>query len=354
MTLTPVATEPAMGEVAGRPVVLTYTTATAEYDALRTRAVLFDHSHRGRMRFTGDKAGGVLGGLVTNDVEGLDVGHGLYAAALSAKGRVVTDARVFRDAEGLLVDVPARAADGWKEMVRKYVNPRLAKYHDVSDEVAALGIHGAQARTALATITGGSAAGLGTLPSHHHVAAEIEGTPVLVAHVPDLGVDGFEVYVPAARVERIRERALAAGVLPGGLQAWEVARVEAGRPEWGLDMDETTLAQEANLEALHAISYTKGCYIGQEVVARIHFRGHVNRQLRGLRAAGIEAPPTGAELVDAAGAVVGDIRSSLVSPRLGGIALGMVRREVEPGAALVARLGGMETRVDVTALPFAG
>lgn len=354
MTLLPVATEPVRGEVAGRPVVLTYTTTAAEYDALRTRAALFDHSHRGRMRFTGDQAGGVLGGLVTNDVEGLDVGQGLYAAALSAKGRVVTDARVYRDAEGLLVDVPARAAAGWEAMVRKYVNPRLATYRDVSEEVAALGIHGAQARIALATITGGSAAGLGTLPPYHHVSAEIEGTPVLVAHVPDLGVDGFELYVPAAQLERIRERALAAGVIPAGLQAWEVARVEAGRPEWGIDMDETTLAQEANLEALHAISFTKGCYIGQEVVARIHFRGHVNRHLRGLRAAGIEAPPAGAELVDAASAVVGDIRSSLVSPRLGGIALGMVRREVEPGTTLVARLGGTEMRVDVAALPFAG
>lgn len=354
MTLTPVATEPVMGELAGHSVVLAYTTIAAEYDALRTRAALFDHSHRGRMRFTGDKAAEVLGGLVTNDVQALEPGHGQYAAALSAKGRVVADARIFRDAEGLLVDVPARAAPGFAEMVRKYVNPRLAKYRDAGGELRALGIHGAQARNVVAAITGGSAAGLGTLPAYHHVSAEIEGAPVLVAHVPDLGVDGFELYAAAGQAERIRERALAEGAIAAGLHAWEVARVEAGRPEWGLDMDETTLAQEANLEALHAISYTKGCYIGQEVVARIHFRGHVNKHLRGLRVAGIDAPPSGAELLDAAGAVVGDVRSSVVSPRLGGIALGMVRREVEPGSSLVARLGATEARVDVTALPFAG
>jgi folate-binding protein YgfZ len=125
-------------------------------------------------------------------------------------------------------------------------------------------------------------------------------------------------------------------------------------------MDDSTIPQEANLEELGAISYTKGCYTGQELVARVHFRGHVNRCLRGLRASGTTAPPTRAPLFDATGKSVGEVRSSATSPRLGGIALGMIRREVEPGAQLVARWSGDiagdgspgELQVDVAALPF--
>jgi len=122
--------------------------------------------------------------------------------------------------------------------------------------------------------------------------------------------------------------------------------------EWGIDIDDSTIPQEANFDELDAISYTKGCYIGQEVVARVHFRGHVNRHLRGLRAASADAPPQGAQLIDSSGNHVGDVRSSVASPRLGGIAIGMVRREVEPGTSLNAKWENGERRVDVTMLPF--
>jgi tRNA-modifying protein YgfZ len=117
-------------------------------------------------------------------------------------------------------------------------------------------------------------------------------------------------------------------------------------------MDDSTLAQEANMDALHAISYTKGCYTGQETVARVHFRGHVNRYLRGLRY-GVESPiPRGAQVVDVAGKVVGDVRSAVRSPRLGGIALAMARREVEDESEVMLRWEGGSTRARVVALPF--
>ena len=132
----------------------------------------------------------------------------------------------------------------------------------------------------------------------------------------------------------------------------DIARVEGGRPEWGLDMDDATIPQEANLDELHAISYTKGCYTGQEVVARVHFRGHVNRHLRGLLFADGGTPRSGATLHLPDGKAVGDVRSVVLSPRLGTIALGMVRREVEPGTALTARWDGGEARADVVRLPF--
>jgi folate-binding protein YgfZ len=155
------------------------------------------------------------------------------------------------------------------------------------------------------------------------------------------------------------QRAMDAGATPAGLEAWEIARVEAGRPEWGVDIDDNTIPQEANLDELHAISYTKGCYVGQETVARVHFRGHVNRHLRGVRAAGLEPLQPGATLHAADGAQVGDVRSTVRSPRLGTIALAMIRREVEPGTTLVARWTEredgppIERLVDVATLPFA-
>jgi folate-binding protein YgfZ len=144
---------------------------------------------------------------------------------------------------------------------------------------------------------------------------------------------------------------VSAGAEAGGSEAFDIARIEAGRPEWGLDMDESTLAQEANMEELHAISYTKGCYTGQETVARVHFRGHVNRMIRGLRFDGV-APTPGCELVDDTGKRLGDVRSVGLSPRLGGVALAMVRREVEPGIHLRARWPEGETTVRVETLPL--
>jgi folate-binding protein YgfZ len=181
-----------------------------------------------------------------------------------------------------------------------------------------------------------------------------------VVRVPDLIVDGFEILVPAEQLPLLWDAAVAARATPAGLATWEVARVEAGRPEWGVDMDDNTLVQEANLDELNAVSYTKGCYTGQEVVARVHFRGHVNRTLRGLKAEGSEPPRTRATLFDSEGKSVGDVRSTAVSPRLGGIALALVRREVENGARLVARWSADpagdepagEVPVQVVALPF--
>ncbi len=211
---------------------------------------------------------------------------------------------------------------------------------------------GPDARSIVSAVADLSTDALAALAPYEHLEAAIDGTPVTVARSPDAGIEGYEMFVPFEIFDRVWSRATAAGAMPSGLSAWEIARVEAGRPEWGLDIDDSTIPQEANFDEFDAISYTKGCYVGQEVVARVHFRGHVNRHLRGLRAASSDAPPTGAQLVDDSGNHVGDVRSSVASPRLGGIALGMVRREVEPGTSLNAKWEGGQQRVDVAALPF--
>jgi folate-binding protein YgfZ len=341
-----------VGEIGGRSVVLSYAGVATEYEALRHHAIVVDRSYRGRLLVSGATAGETLTGLVTNDVLALGPGQGQYAAALTAKGKIVADLRIFRDDDSYLVDCPPRASEGWMGMVRKYVNPRVAPYQDETATLRDLGVFGANARLVAGGMTGASSSALGVLPPYAHVSVLIEGVRVLVARVPDLEVEGFEIFAPPQLYALLWERAIDAKATPAGLDVCEIARVEAGRPEWGIDIDESTLPQEANFEDLHAVSYTKGCYIGQETVARVHFRGHVNRHLRGLRTASADPPAPRALLFDATGKQVGDVRSTAASPRLGGIAIGMVRREIELGAALIARWDGGESRVDVSHLPF--
>jgi tRNA-modifying protein YgfZ len=348
-----------IGDVGGRSVVLAYGSVAAEYEALHARAAVFDRSHRGRLRVKGARAAEMVTGLVTNDVSALAPGQGCYAAALTAKGKIVADVRVFVEEDGVLVDAPPRAAVAWAAMVKKFVNPRIAPHQDESATLRDIGVFGATARHVVSELTGVQAPALTALAPYSHLSVQVNGAAIVVVKVPDLEVEGFELLVPADAFAALWSRSVAAGATPAGLEAWEIARVEAGRPEWGVDIDDNTIPQEANFDALHAISYTKGCYVGQETVARVHFRGHVNKHLRGVRGAGMEPIQSGATLHDEAGAQVGDVRSAVRSPRLGAIALAMIRREVEPGAALVARWSTegeqssvLERRVDVAALPF--
>jgi folate-binding protein YgfZ len=335
--------------VAGHTVALTYDDTSREYAALRDGCGAVRRDERARWVFSGDKAASVLAGLVTNDVEALAPGDGCYAAALTAKGRIVADIRVLRREQDFLVDVASRAALGWADLVRKYVNPRLARYADVTESTGCVGVYGPRAGATIEKVCGIPGA-LNSLAPYHHVETNAEGSALRVVRSPDFGVTGFDVITPAGETERIFDALIASGARPVGLAAADIARVEAGRPEWGIDMDDTTIPQEANLEALHAISYTKGCYTGQEVVARVHFRGHVNRHLRGLVS---EAPmqPRGT-LVSIERAEIGEVRSSVVSPRFGPIALGMVRREVTPGSEVYVRDDEHEHAVRVVELPF--
>jgi tRNA-modifying protein YgfZ len=232
------------------------------------------------------------------------------------------------------------------------VNPRVSRYTDDTEPMRALGVFGPTARHVVEAVTGVSSTALSILPAYAHVRVELDGTPVTVARTPEVMAEGYELFLPAGRFEDVWGRAERGGAVPCGLAAWEIARVEAGRPEWGLDMDESTLVQEANLDTLQAVSYTKGCYVGQEVVARVHFKGHVNRHLRGLRISGTTSVPTGAALFGEGDKSVGEVRTSVVSPRLGPIALGMIRREVGFGATVSARWEGGEARAEVCALPL--
>ena len=302
------------------------------YRALRTGAAWFESPVRW-MRFQGARSADVLNGLVTNDVATMRVGEVIMAAALSPKGKLVCDMLVLRVAEdGFLTGVIDGAADAWLSLVKKYVNPRLSTVTDESGRFRTLTLLG---RTAPDV-----AAGLADAPELAHSARlpmlADRGGVLLLAYT-----EGVAAVVAALGT---------AGAQQGSSEVWNVARIEAGLPMFGVDMDENTIPQEANLDKLGAISFTKGCYTGQETVARIHFRGHVNRHLRGLLS---DAPLVrGAALSDSAGKVVGDVRSSAMSPSLGPVAMGMVRREVSPGDTVQVTADGTVTTARVVELPF--
>jgi folate-binding protein YgfZ len=329
----------AMGEVVERG-----------YHALRTGAMLVDFSHRARGLFHGPKAADVLNGLVSNEVAALGTGQGTYAVALTPKGKILADLRLLRRDDDVLVDVAAAAGAGWWAMVRKYVNPRLARYEDVSATTGALGVIGPASTALLERLAGVE---LAALPAYGHRTATLAGAPVTMARIPDADVPGFMVYTPATSHPDVEDAVREAGAVAGALAAFEIARVEAGRPAWGIDMDDNTLVQEARMDDLAAISYTKGCYTGQETVARVHFRGHVNRLLRGVSLPRDVVVARGTPLRKDDGTVVGDIRSVVVSPREGHIGLAMVRREIEPGTVLSAPAeGSAGVPATVMALPF--
>lgn len=321
-----------------------------EYQALRNTALLVDFSHRSRGLFHGPKAGEVLNGLVSNEVAALGAGHGTYAVALTPRGKIIADLRIYRREDNTLVDVAAAAGPGWWSMVKKYVNPRLSKYEDVSSGTAAHAIIGPASTGVVARLAN---ADLADLAPYGHRAAIIADASVTVARIPDANVAGFMVYMPAGAQAEVTAALLAAGAMQGSSASFDIARVEAGRPEWGVDMDENTLTQEAGMDDLAAISYTKGCYTGQETVARVHFRGHVNKLLRGVTLTGDIVVPRGTALKKNDGTTVGDVRSVVLSPRSGRIGLAMVRREIEPGTTLLAQPEGSDgVPVMVSALPF--
>jgi tRNA-modifying protein YgfZ len=325
-----------------------------DYEAFHDAVAAIDLSDRGRMRFTGAGARNALNGILTCDVAPLASGEGTYGAALTSKGKVVADVTVFANEDSFLVECSVPAWPGWQQLVAKYINPKLSPRTDETQSTGALGVFGPDASRIASAVGGVAREVLEALPIYSHLNGSARGAVVNIARIPDMGVDGYRLIVPRSALEALRTAALAEGARLVSEWAAESARIEAGRPLWGIDMDESTLPQEVNLEALGAVSFTKGCYTGQEVVARLHFRGHVNRRLMGLRVEGVTAPSRGTELTNLEGAVCGDVRSSIVSPRFGPIALGMVRREVDAGTQVITRVGGDEVRAEVTALPFGG
>ena len=217
-----------------------------EYSVLHNGALFFDRSDRMRIRISGAKAAELVAGMVTNDVSALVPGEGQYAAALTPKGKIVADLRIFALEDGFLIDTSAAAGPGWKEMIRKYINPRVAPYHDVSAELSDIGVFGRSARSVVSKVFDADDKDLLALPPYGHISRSFADVTVIIARVPEIDLDGFEIFIPSTVVGAAKGKFHAAGVAQGTLETREIARIESGRPQWGVDMDESTLPQEAN------------------------------------------------------------------------------------------------------------
>lgn len=327
---------------------------SAEYRAIRAAAGLLDLSYRRKMRVTGADRMSFLQGMLSNDVAALVPGQGCLAAFLTIQGRVVAVPRVYVRADHVLLDVEPETAAGLRDGLLAHVVADDVEIEDVTGEIATLSVQGPNADVVVAAATGSPATFTHELD--HQVRA-VGGHAVTLARVREAGELGFELFasVPAAGEvwQRVLQGGGVLGLRPVGSTAAEICRVEAGLPRDGVDMDPSRLLLEVGLDA--AISSTKGCYLGQEVVERGTARGHVNRKLVGLRVLDEALPDPGAR-VEAGGQDVGVVTSAVRSPALGRpVAMAYIRREhLAPGTRLTVRVPGGTAAAEVSPLPFYG
>jgi folate-binding protein YgfZ len=319
-----------------------------EYRALVDGCGVVDRSERGKLALTGGDALEFLNGQVTNELSSLSPGTGCYAAFLTHKGKMLGDLRILavgddEDASAhepgapaaLLLDTERVALQGLFDMIRRFKVGYDVELHKRTVERGALSLIGPDAA---------ALAGLQGLAQAEHASAlvEIDGTSALAVRT-DVGID---LICAAAATAALAAALGARGARTVGEQASECLRVERGRPRYGVDLDDSVIPQEAGLNE-RAVSFTKGCYVGQETVARLYYKGKPNRHLRGLRLSATATP--GAELrLDER--PVGRLGSVVLSPRLGPIALALVRREAAPGSTV--SVGDAGAHAEVLELPF--
>ena len=306
----------------------------AQYRAMREEAALVDRFGRSVVAVTGPESADYLQGQLTNDVEAIEPGQGCYAALLDRKGHLQADMRVLRLADDeFLLDAEGAAGPALLKHLSTYKVGRDVAVSARDDELGLSSVIGPRA----AELTG--AGGLG--PEHAHRVLT-NGRADVRAIATDLGVD---LLAPAADLKSAGAWLLDAGAERAGTDAAEIVRVESGRPRFGHDMSEATMPAEAGIVE-RAVDFEKGCYIGQEPVARLHYRGRPNRVLRGLS---LSTPAEAGAALTLGEKEVGQIGTACVSPALGPIALAIVRREADPGDEV--RVDG-GAAAEVVELPF--
>ena len=324
---------------------------TSAYQAARQRAAFIERSSRGRLLVSGSDRASYLQGLLTNDTVALKAGEGCYAAYLTPQGRMISDLLVYELGDVILLSLPGDVKDTVLARLDQFIFSEDVQLGDVTETFGQVAVVGPDAARLVSSLTDDSQAPrLSSLPEHGNLRSAIAGQPAIVTRVTDVGERGFEIYIERAGVGPLRARLLEAGVVELDGDTAEVLRVEAGVPEFHRDMDEETIPLEAGIES-RAISQTKGCYVGQEVIIRVLHRGHgrVARKLVGLTFDGDVIPARGS-IVKSDQKDVGEITSSVRSIALDKpIALGYLQRDFLAPGTQVSVDG---TRAVVTQLPF--
>ncbi|MGI8572842.1 MAG: YgfZ/GcvT domain-containing protein [Solirubrobacteraceae bacterium] len=309
---------------------------STEYQAITEACGLLDRSDRGKLALSGAEAKSFLQGQVTNDIEALVEGAGCYAAFLTPKGKMLGDLRVLDAGDELLLDTERSALQALFNMIRRFSVGYDAELHKRTVQRGLLSLLGPSADALLA----GSAPGRA---EHSHRPVTIDAINARAIRT-DIGID---LLCDAADIVRLAETLHSIGAITVSEATAEIVRVERGRPRYGVDLDEGVIPQEAGLNE-RAVSFTKGCYVGQETVARLYYRGKPNRHLRGLRS---DEPTAAGQELHLDGRAMGRLTSAVSSPRLGWIALALVRREAPPGSRVA--IGDSGRDAEVVELPFA-
>jgi tRNA-modifying protein YgfZ len=308
-------------------------TLAEDYRSIHESAAIGAAAERRQIALTGADRAAYLQGLLTNDIAGLTPGSGCYSAWLSPQGRMLTDMHVLQSDSMLLLDVPAAEERPTLARLEQFIFTEDVQVAPLSEHLAAVWLHGPQAAAVLERVLTG-AHGLAGWSGYQHAQIAFAGDPVSVARIDQLGVPGFCLYVERARSAALIDALEAGGARTVGADAISVARVEAAYPLFGVDMTDEILPLEAGIEQ-RAISFTKGCYVGQEIVIRVLHRGQgrVAKKLVPLRFDG--AIRSAGTKLHAGEREVGYVTSAVVSPRHGAIGLGYVHRDfTAPGTSL--------------------
>lgn len=332
-----------------------------QYQVVRERAALVDRTARGRIVVAGSDRAKYLHAMLTNDIVALKPGTGCYAAYLTPHGRMIADVCVYELGDVCLLDVHPSVKDAVLEQLDRFVFSEDVRLGDVTEAFDCLGVYGPMAARVLAGALGASdsgtappAAELGALAPFQNRRAPFDGEPAIIVAAGRSGAAGFEVYIERGRAGDLNQALKRAGAELVDGETMEVVRIEAGIPAFPADMDHETIPLEAGIEK-DAISFTKGCYPGQEVVIRILHRGQgrVAKKLAGLLVRDETVPARG-DLLFAEDREAGRVTSSAYSPALAApIALGYVQRELlSPGTALTIAHGDARLTAVLRVLPF--
>ncbi len=306
-----------------------------EYLAATTSCGLLDRSQRGKLALGGAGAKEFLQGQVSNDVLALSPGTGCYATLLTPKGKMLADLRILDAEDELLLDTERVALQELFNVIRRFSLGYDVTLHKRTLECGLISLLGPQS----ARLAGAESLGA---EEHAHAVIEVESIDVRAIRT-EIGVD---LLCDAAQTEALMAALVHAGAVAISDATADTVRIERGRPRYGVDLDDTVIPQEADLNG-RAVSFTKGCYVGQETVARLYYRGKPNRHLRGLR---LTTPVDSGSEITFGDRVVGRLGSVAHSPSLGPVALALVRREAPPGSQV--HVGPDEVPAVVVELPF--
>ena len=329
-----------------------FTDSTEEHHAVRRGVGIVDLSHRGRFRLTGNDRAVYLHRIISNDVEGLAVGEGNYATILTNRGKIIADMKVYVFEDSIDIETNAETTSILYQELDKYLIADDVTIEDFSEHAGAVGVHGPNSAELIAEVYGFD---VRDLREYHSIVDETDGRRVVCVRANETGEVGYNLCTASECIEGLWDTVLTKGrtfgAEPVGLTALNSLRIEAGIPRYGAELGDSVFPGEAELE--QAISFEKGCYIGQEIVARMKYRGHPNRLLRGFEIVSDISPQSGDRLFDR-DKEIGWLTSAVISPTLGKtIGMGYIRVAfTDEGSEVAVETANGRLDATVQLLPF--